>query len=840
METKRDTKRETLIVFDGNSLLNRAFYGVRPLSNQAGLPTNAVFGFVNILQKALSSVEGGKPTYAAMTFDLREPTFRHKACAFYKANRKGMPEELAVQLPYARKVAQAMGLRVCELAGFEADDLIGTLSAAFASRGTDCILVTGDRDSYQLVGEHVTVHLAANHETRVIDADALRQLYGVSPRQMIEVKSIMGDASDNIPGVAGIGEKGALKLIAQYGDLEGVYAHIDEIKGSTHDKLLAGKESAYTSRFLAEIRLDAPIDTQPEAYRYQGADVNALRALYAELEFRKLSEQLPEEEQPEADGLPQAPTEISANAADIRSKTVAVYPKEQSLAVSDGETLYAVPWEQAGELFDAERTVVLWSLKELLHALWAHGLEEFPCQAVDLSLLAYLSAPTDNGISFDKTVFRCLGENVPQEPQVHLFFLLRERLQASMTDAMRRLYTDMELPLARVLAEMERVGFCLDTEQLQAFTEQLGQEIAVCEQEIYALAGRPFNLNSTKQLGEVLFEERGLPHYKKTKSGYSTDAETLEKLSYDPLVQRLLDYRKAAKLKSTYGDGLLKVVSADGRVHTTFKQTMTQTGRLSSAEPNLQNIPVRTEKGRQLRRFFVAKEGWLLVDADYSQIELRLLAHISGDEALIQAFRSGADIHTATAAQVFGVSEQNVTPQMRKSAKAVNFGIIYGIGKYSLSQDLGISVREADAYIQSYFAKYPKIRSYMEQTKAFAAEHLYVETLFGRRREIPELGQKNKVRYAFGERVAMNTPIQGTAADLIKFAMIRVSDALKKENLRARLVLQIHDELIVEAPKDEVERVRTLLEREMEHIVTLAVPLVAQAKVGASWYDCKD
>lgn len=837
---------ETLIVFDGNSILNRAFYGVRPLSNRAGLPTNAVFGFVNILRKALGELPDA-PTYAAVAFDRREPTFRHQACAFYKAQRKGMPEELALQLPYAKQVAEAMGLHVVECAGFEADDLLGTFAASFSSRGADCILVTGDRDSFQLIGEHVTVHLATNDGTQVYGVQEIFEKDGVSPRQLIDVKAIQGDTSDNIPGVPGIGEKGARQLIASYGDLEGVYAHLDEIKGAMKNKLIDGKESAYTSRFLAEIRLDAPVDCTPEHYAYRGPDVAALRALYTELEFRRLLEQLPAEETAndgKGEALPQVTYEPAGQAeiAALCGRPLAILPTEEALLVFDGERGYTCAWEDVSPLFAAGQMPVFWSVKDALHLLWAHGLE-LEAQAEDLSLLAYLASPADNGISFSGAVARCLPAVLtpPKEPDPSLFLPLREKLRGELTPALEKLYAEVELPLARVLANMERIGFRLDKEGLEAFNEELGREADALEEEIYALAGHPFNIRSPKQLGEVLFEERGLPHRKKTRSGYSTDAETLESLAaYDPLVEKILEYRKATKLKSTYGDGLLKMLSPDGRVHTTFKQTMTLTGRLSSAEPNLQNIPVRTEKGRELRKFFLAEEGSVLVDADYSQIELRILAHISGDETLISAFRSGEDIHTATAAQVFGVAPEDVTPEMRKSAKAVNFGILYGIGEYSLSKDLGITVSEARTYIQQYFAKYPSIRGCMEEMETFAREHGYVETLYGRRREVPELADKNRIRRAFGERVARNTPIQGTAADLIKVAMIRVSDALSAAGLRAKLVLQIHDELIVEAPEEEAAQVQEILEREMAGAASLSVPLEVSAGIGKRWYDAKD
>ena len=829
---------EKLIVFDGNSILNRAFYGVRPLSNKEGLPTHAVFGFVNIIRRAIQEA-GENLKYAAIAFDRKEPTFRHKACDFYKANRKGMPEELAVQLPFAKEVASALGLTVVETPGFEADDIIGTLTETFSSRGTECIIVTGDRDSFQLVNDRVTVHLAANNETRITGVKEIFDLYGVAPKGLIEIKAIMGDSSDNIPGVAGIGEKGAIKLIGQYGSVEGVYQHLDEIKGALHDKLENGKDMAFTSRFLAEIRLDAPVALEAEDYLYEGQNVPALRELYTKLEFRKLLEQLPAEEAsaPKAD-LPQAVEYPPAS--HVEAEILAVFPTEEGIKAFDGTKGYLISWENAPALFDKKKRVLVWSIKETLHILWNKGVQP-ESDMEDLSLLAYLSSPADNGISFAGAVFRATETTVEDLPDPSLFFLLQETFRPSLTEALEKLYTRVEKPLAYVLAEMEKEGFLLDKEGLERFTAALEEEMALYTQQIYALAGHPFNINSPKQLGEVLFEERKLPHYKKTKSGYSTDAETLEKLAlYDPLVQLILDYRKAAKLKSTYGEGLLKVISDDGRVHTTFKQTMTMTGRLSSAEPNLQNIPVRTEKGRELRKFFTAKEGCVLVDADYSQIELRLLAHISGDEALCTAFREGADIHTATAAQVYGVPMEMVTGEMRKSAKAVNFGIIYGIGEYSLSQDIGVSVKEAKSFIARYFEKYPAIRDYMEWAKSFAAEHGYVETLYGRRREIPEMKQTNKMRRAFGERVAMNTPIQGTAADLIKIAMIRVDHALKKAGLKAKLILQIHDELIVESPVEEAEQVMALLEKEMIGADTFAVPLVADAKMGKRWYDAKD
>ncbi len=840
------------IVFDGNSILNRAFYGVRPLSNRDGLPTNALFGFVNIVRKAMD--EAGTPGYAVMAFDLKAPTFRHKAYDYYKATRHGMPEDLAKQMPYAKRLAEALGLRVVEKEGYEADDILGTVSRILSGSQIDCILVTGDRDSYQLIDDRVTVHLAATNETRIMGVAQIREQYGVSPIQLIEVKSIMGDSSDNIPGVPGIGEKGALKLIADYGTLDGVYEHIGDLKGSLKDKLEAGKESAYQSRFLAEICRTVPIPEDPENYAYTGPDIPKLHELYTELEFRKFLEQLdecavsaPVEETSET---VYQPGEASA----LAEPGVSVYADARGVFVSGSDGSVFLDWQEAARWdwangWAGEKRILTWSVKELLHMLWDHGIEaDLNGKADDLSLMSYLLSPEDNGITFAGTYFRCFSKTVKDTPDAGKFRAMYDVLKAGMRsdeggrdpERLEKLYEEIELPLAFVLADMERTGFRVDAEGLRAFGRSLEEEMRLCEEEIYRMAGHPFNINSPKQLGTVLFEERNLPHYKKTKSGYSTDAETLEKLSHhDPLVLRILDYRKAAKLKSTYCDGMLKVISGDGRIHTTFKQTMTMTGRLSSAEPNLQNIPVRTEKGRELRKFFTAEDGWVLVDADYSQIELRLLAHISGDPNLIEAFRSGKDIHTATAAQVFHVPPEHVTKENRKFAKTINFGIIYGMGEYSLSQDLGIPVGRAKEYIASYFAQYPLISEYMESCKTFAAENGYVETLFGRRRVIPEMREKNRIKRAFGERVAMNTPIQGTAADLIKKAMILVDGRLRREGLRARLILQIHDELIVEAPAEEEEAAKRILEEEMTGAMRLSVPLVAEATSGRSWFEAK-
>ncbi len=824
------------IVFDGNSLLNRAFYGVRPLSNSKGLPTNAVYGFVNILRSVLKE----SPDFAVIAFDVKAPTFRHKACDFYKATRKPMPDELRVQFPYAKKAAEALGLRIVELEGYEADDVLGTFSELFSKDGIACDLVTGDRDSYQLITDRVRVLYATDRGTVVTDEAAIAEKYGVTPKQLIDVKALMGDSSDNIPGVAGIGEKGALKLIAEYGTLDGVYEHSDEIKGALHDKLQNGKESAYTSRFLAEIVKNAPVGTELSDCAYRGEKTEALRELFTELEFRKFLEQLdqtspaPAAECRECKEFPPCDAEVFWGKAVLFAAA-----EEDGVKLYDGETCGKVGLESAAKLLAGTEKTVWWSVKDAIAAFREKGIALGGTErAEDVSLLAYLAALSDGATTYEGTAFRLTGQTVQGGIDPTLLETMREKLTAMLAGTPREtLYREVELPLALLLADMEGRGFLLDRDALETLGTRYVSEMKELESAIYTEAGKTFNLNSPAQLGTLLFEERGLPHGKKLKSGkYSTDAEILEGLAeIDPLVRMILEYRKVAKLQSTYIEGLRKEISDDGRVHTTFRQTLTMTGRLSSAEPNLQNIPVRTERGRELRKLFIAPEGKKLIDADYSQIELRLMAHISGDETLTQAFRDGADIHRSTAAGVFGVAPEEVTDGMRKFAKTVNFGILYGMGEYSLSKDLSIPVWQAKQYIEQYFARYPKIREYMESVKAFAREHLYVETMYGRRRSIPEMAQTNKTRLAAAERVAMNTPIQGAAADLIKIAMVRVEKALEAAGLQAKIVLQIHDELIVECPDGEVDRAKEILTREMEHAAALSVPLAVEAGVGRSW-----
>ncbi len=824
------------LIFDGNSILNRAFYGVRPLSAPDGLPTNALFGFVGMINKAFSQI-GNKADYAAIAFDLKEKTFRHKACDTYKATRKPMPEELALQLPFAKEIARALGLKVIELAGYEADDILGTLSASFTANGDETYIVTGDRDSFQLINDKVTVLLASNDDTKITTPKEIFEKYGVEPKKLIDIKAIMGDSSDNISGVAGIGEKGAIKLISQYGDLDNIYAHADEIAGSVGKKLREGKESAYMSRFLAEIKLDVPLKETLEDIEYKGKDIILLKELYTRLGFRQFLEKLEAGAPAEIEKIEALP--LSEFKEDISQDIVFLNREEGNITFFAKEKLYQGNEEEALRLIVEAKKLVCWSSKEVIRLISQSGIQ--PRGSIDdISLIAYVCAPSDSGVNFGKLALDLLGVNSPAV-EVSLLPEIYDKLCQKLTPSLKELYENIELPLAWVLAEMELRGFQVDKNALDSFSQILSNDIAQEEEAIWMHAGEKFNINSPKQLGNILFEKLMLPHFRKTKSGYSTDVSVLEKLApYHPIIELILEYRKDSKLKNTYCDGLGKQISQDGRIHTTFKQALTMTGRLSSAEPNLQNIPVRSQRGRELRKFFVAKEGCVLIDADYSQIELRVLAHVSGDEALIKAFKNGDDIHTVTASQVFGVPEEQVTGEMRKRAKAVNFGIIYGIGDYSLSQDLNIPRKVAAEYISNYLAQYPAVRDYLENTKAFARENGYVENIFGRKRYIPELSAKNKNLQAFGERVAMNTPIQGAAADLIKLAMIRAEKMLKEADLESRLILQIHDELIIEAPIEEAERAKSILLEAMTDAAELKVPLAVDVGIGKSWFDAKD
>ena len=834
-----------LLVLDGNSIANRAFYGIKLLTTKDGRYTNAIYGFMNIL---LNLLRDNDPDEVAVAFDLKAPTFRHKMFDGYKATRHGMPQELADQMPVLKELLADLGFAMVSLEGYEADDLLGTLSAAAAARGDDCLIATGDRDSLQLVNEHVTVLLAATRmgrsETVVMDEAAVEEKYGVKPKQLIEVKSLMGDTSDNIPGVPGVGEKTALDLIRRFESLDGVYEHIDDkaIKPGVRAKLAANEPSARMSRELAEICCTAPIPTEAGAYKRTAGDPAAAAALLAELEMHSMADRL---------GLDQAAAAPAA-AADLPEVKPAPLPAALSgrLCMAKGENgwfavqggnVWTVENAALPALLEGEAELWVFDAKPLYRiALEAGG--EGKAIRFDAKLAAYLLNPAASDYQAQQLEaeyapaprFAC-----PDLPAAGALEGLYDALAAKVEEqGMTGLLQDIELPLARVLADMERIGMPVDKDGLEAFGTLLKAELDKTLASIYEAVGYTFNLNSPKQLAEALFDKMGLPPRKKTKSGYSTDAETLESLrSYSPVVEDILQYRTYQKLNSTYVEGLLKVIGPDGRMHSTFNQTEARTGRLSSSEPNLQNIPIRTKLGSRLRQFFIAGPGCKLVDADYSQIELRILAHISGDETMKNAFLTGQDIHRSTAAKIYGLPLEMVTPQLRSSAKAVNFGIVYGIGAFSLARDIGVTVKEADDFIKNYLATFPGVKEYMDSTIAAGRENGYVTTLFGRRRALPELTSKNFNLRSLGERMAMNTPIQGTAADVIKLAMVRVWRRLRDEGLAARLILQVHDELIVEAPAAEVRQVSRILKEEMEGAVNFTVPLTADVSSGDTWLE---
>ncbi len=867
-----------LLAVDSNSILNRAFYGIKLLTTQNGEYTNALFGFLNILKKVL---DDEAPDGVMFAFDLKAPTFRHKKYDGYKANRKGMPEELAAQLPIIKEILHLMGYTIVEKEGYEADDIIGTIAKAAQNQGWDCVIVTGDRDSFQLIDEHITVRLAATKmgrpETRFCDTAYVKEEYHVAPPQLIDVKAIMGDTSDCIPGVAGIGQKGASDLIEHFGSLDGVYQNIDDpfIKPGMRQKLQNSRDMAYLSYDLAKICLQVPMDTDMAAYRKQPGDPGALKALLARLEmFTAIKKWGLEQVQASALEQEDSPApKAAAKAMQVYTLKAAVVPPE----LKNAQKLYVLPQFANNELvslampteqmlFLANGAVAKGMFEKLFcqqeypvytdktKELFAYAFQNGLCMrlpAFDCSLAAYLLNPNaaqyavlplaqQRGI--EPVMLEGETEPTPLIQQAQVFAHLCQALeQEILQNEQQMLLHEIEIPLAQVLASMERYGFLVDRESIKTFGQQLSFEIEQIKEQIFTLAGQEFNLNSPKQLGEVLFEKLLLPTRKKTKTGYSTNVDVLESLKdKHPIIPYILEYRKLSKLVSTYVEGLMKVIGPDGRIHSSFQQTETRTGRISSTEPNMQNIPVRDERGSHLREFFVAPQGQVLVDADYSQIELRVLASIADDEKMIEAFNNDEDIHLNTAAQVFNLPPLFVTPQMRSRAKAVNFGIVYGIGAYSLSQDIGVSVAEADQYIKNYLKTYSGVKQYMADTVEFAKEHGYVKTLYGRRRYLPELSSSNHNLRAFGERVAMNTPIQGTAADIIKIAMVRVYNRIQKENIDARLILQVHDELIVECPEALAERVKALVKEEMEHAAQLKVKLVTSVNAGKSWYDAKD
>ena len=833
-----------ILVIDGNSILNRAFYGIRPLKTKDGLFTNAIYGMVTMVERYLSMCT---PDYFAVAFDMKKPTFRHAFSADYKANRHGMPEELAMQLEPAKECLRAMGALVLTAEGFEADDILGTLAAMGEDADMMTYVATGDRDSLQLISDKTNVVLATNTEPLLFDTEAFIEKYGVRPEQFVDVKALMGDSSDNIPGVPGIGEKTALKLIAEYGSLDGIYDDLESKKltKGTITKLADGKKSAYDSQFLARIKRDVPLGITLDDFAYHGAHKEELRALFERFEFFALIKRLGLEKE-EVEEIEITVKMVSADKLSLKNDAkyaIAFDFESDTAAIADGETVYLTEGISALKPYlDGDHHFIVHDEKTALHALSAMDIGFTAC-GDDLMLMAYIAAVTDNDFTFDKLTQRLLAKEAKSLAErayytMRLYGIFTEELEKSGQTA---LYRDVEFPLCRVLYEIEKVGFSVDVEALRAFSVQLGLMQEEYAQRVFEAAGEEFNINSPKQLGVILFEKLGFPHAKKTKSGYSTSAEVLEKLRpYAPIVGDVLEFRQYGKLKSTYADGLAAAADENGRVHTSFRQALTATGRLSSTEPNLQNIPIKTELGREFRKFFVAKnDDYVLIDADYSQIELRLLAAISGDEGMIDAFRSGHDIHTATAMKVFGVSAEDVTIELRKKAKAINFGIMYGMGDFSLASDLHISRADARAYIDSYMGSFPKVKEYLERVVVDAKREGYVATLFGRRRYIPELASSKKMEVAFGERVAMNSPIQGTAADIIKLAMVNIAEKLKKDGYDARLILQVHDELMIEAHKDCAEEVSTLLKAEMENAVSLAVPLTVEIASGKSWYEAK-
>lgn len=824
------------LVIDGNSILNRAFYGIRVLTNSRGVATNAVTGFMNTLLMLEKDVQ---PEMIAVAFDLKAPTFRHKMYDGYKANRKGMPEDLAQQLPYMKKIIKAMGIAIIEQEGYEADDIIGTISAACADKKIPCTVSTGDRDSFQLVNDYVTVRLAKTKGDIYYTPGVIEDEYGVTPKQMIEVKALMGDTSDNIPGVRGIGEKTALSLIKEFASVDGLYENIDStlITDGLRNKLINGKESCYMSRKLAEICLTAPIDTELSHYIPGERDDERLAKLLSELEMYKMLQKL--QLQPTS-----APAGSKAAGTGNRENQASAMPKGD-IIITDSSKIYAggigIMNELSGDELRAYAnsgsTKYTFDIKETLSV---SGLEKLENNKFDTTLAAYLADPDSNDYSMSRL---CTQYGVPEGNSIQEKSITVAALNDILYDNIHQtgsatVLTDIEIPLATVLVAMEREGVKLDIDGIKAFGEKISEKAEKISREIYEYAGYEFNIGSPKQLGSVLFEKLKLSSAKKTKTGYSTNAEVLESLmDKHPIIPLITEYRALTKLQNTYVTGLLKVVGEDGRVHSTFKQTETRTGRISSAEPNIQNIPVRTPLGREMRRFFTAKDGYLLVDADYSQIELRVLAHISGDEIMKKAFLDGVDIHTVTASQVFNQPIEWVTPDLRSKAKAVNFGIVYGIGAFSLSKDIGVSMTKASEYIRAYLSKYSGIAHYMDKTVAKARHDGYVETMFGRRRYIKELAAKNKNLQSFGERVAKNTPIQGTAADIIKIAMIRVYNKLRESKLDAKLILQVHDELIVEAKEDCADKAAALLKEEMENAVKLTVPMTVDVNIGKTWYD---
>ncbi len=873
-----------LLIIDGNSIINRAFYGIKLLTTNKGMYTNGIYGFLNIMLKHMEDIN---PEYVAVAFDLKAPTFRHKMYDGYKAQRKGMPSELAMQMPVMKEILRAMNVTILEKEGYEADDIIGTVSRMCRENDVECLILTGDKDDLQLATDTtrvlLTVTRGGSTTTTEMDSDDFEDSYGITPEQFVDVKGLMGDSSDNVPGVKGIGEKTAFEYIKKFGSVESLYENLEDsiIKPAARQKLIDGKDMAFLSKKLCTIDKNVPLDFAIEDAAVKPYNTERLTELYTNLEFSVFLKKLGNEDTaPKMDFYP-----VELDYADyIKALADCGDTLVYKLFELNGE-LCAFAFLSQGRIYFVKDsgTAIAQALLQYIESkdivkvssdikgdmvcLNRYGVE-WSDSYFDVSVAAYILNPLKNSYDISSTALEFLSVNLKDDKEVFgsgkstrtILDLsddeLREYLASEITathklwqyekEAVSKagqdaLLYDMELPLIRVLATMETKGFLVDREHLTSFNRSLKVSIDVLEGEIYELAGEKFNINSPKQLGVILFEKLGLKAGKKTKTGYSTNAEVLEKLSGESeIVRKILEYRQLAKLKSTYGDGLLAVIDEEtGRIYSKFNQTVTVTGRISSTEPNLQNIPVRTELGREIRKMFIAKPGCVLVDADYSQIELRVLAHISGDEALCDAFRSGTDVHTMTAASVFGVNVADVTPLMRSYAKTVNFGIMYGMGEFSLAKDLGISVKEAREYIDNYFEKYKGVKSYMEGIIESAKESGYVETMFARRRTIAEINSSNFMVRSAGERMVRNTPIQGSAADIIKIAMVSVERELRSRGLKSSLILQVHDELIIEAYEDEAELAAEILKTSMENAAKLVVPLVAEAKLGKSWYDAK-
>ena len=870
--------REKIVLIDGHSILNRAFYGVPDLTNAEGLHTNAVYGFLNIMFKILDEEQ---PEYLTVTFDVHAPTFRHKMYADYKGTRKPMAEELRQQVPVIKDVLRAMNIEIIEKEGLEADDLLGTISHMCEAEGMDVSIISGDRDTLQLATEHVKIRIPktkqGKREVEDYNAGDVIEKYGVTPKEFIDVKALMGDASDNIPGVPGVGEKTATKIIQDYHSIENAYEHADELKPPRASRNLKEYwEQAKMSKVLATIDTHADIDFDIEKARHGDMYTKEAHELFQRLQFKNMLSRFDVEAS--ANEIERAFCEVTdkdeigkifSEAAQAECVGAAVSKDPGNvlplfahpsgfgrIALAYGkDKIYSIPCDmdtdmeflfgKLSALAGSAKRFAMCGLKEYLGYLPEAGQEN----SFDVIVAAYLLNPLKNDYSYEDVAREQLNLLIDEKTdeaakacyEAYTAYAAAPVLEAKLKEqGMESLFFDVEMPLVFTLFDMEQAGVKVEAEALKVYGDQLGSRIVELEKEIYGLAGEEFNINSPKQLGVILFDKLGMPHAKKTKTGYSTAADVLDKLAPDyPIVAKILEYRQLAKLKSTYADGLAVYIGTDGRIHGKFNQTVTATGRLSSTEPNLQNIPVRMELGRLIRKVFVPKEGCVFVDADYSQIELRILAHCSGDRQLIQAYREARDIHRMTASQVFHTPFDEVTDLQRRNAKAVNFGIVYGISSFGLSQDLSITRKEAAQYIEHYFETYPGIKKFLDDSVAHAKEKGYAVTLFGRRRPVPELKSSNFMQRNFGERVAMNAPIQGTAADIIKIAMIGVNEELKKRDMKSRLILQVHDELLIEADKSEVEEVKAILKDKMEHAADLSVPLIADMHTGENWYEAK-